>query len=133
MLICCWFIKNVLLLCLKLGEWRGLMNNTFTYKVQPISFPENGKEEWRKLFKPCAAQRLFLPVSYDRFLVFHVYFYMAYLYVCSYVCLMFFLNSVKPQLSESFFSQYQCTNLLSPASSFGFYTFGYPKWNCKVI
>ncbi|XP_054289330.1 glucoside xylosyltransferase 1-like isoform X1 [Macrosteles quadrilineatus] len=45
----------------KLDEWRTLVNKTYTYEIHHVAFPENGKEEWRKLFKPCAAQRLFLP------------------------------------------------------------------------
>uniref|UniRef100_A0A1B6HKJ2 UDP-D-xylose:beta-D-glucoside alpha-1,3-D-xylosyltransferase n=1 Tax=Homalodisca liturata TaxID=320908 RepID=A0A1B6HKJ2_9HEMI len=45
----------------KLSEWRSIVNNSFDYQIKPVAFPENGKEEWRKLFKPCAAQRLFLP------------------------------------------------------------------------
>lgn len=32
------------------------------YKVLPITFPlQENADEWRKLFKPCASQRLFLP------------------------------------------------------------------------
>ncbi|XP_019871716.1 glucoside xylosyltransferase 1 [Aethina tumida] len=45
----------------KLGEWRSFTNNAFKYKVLPLTFPEKDAHEWRKLFKPCAAQRLFLP------------------------------------------------------------------------
>ncbi|XP_069620857.1 glucoside xylosyltransferase 1 isoform X3 [Ranitomeya imitator] len=33
----------------------------FKYTVYPISFPSENAAEWRKLFKPCASQRLFLP------------------------------------------------------------------------
>lgn len=44
----------------KLSEWRGLMNNSFSFEVHPVHFPEN-EDQWRHLFKPCAAQRLFLP------------------------------------------------------------------------
>lgn len=35
--------------------------------LRPITFPEDKAEEWKKLFKPCASQRLFLPVSYHIF------------------------------------------------------------------
>lgn len=46
----------------KLNEWRTSTNHSFTYKVLPITFPLQGNtDEWRKLFKPCASQRLFLP------------------------------------------------------------------------
>ena len=31
--------------------------------LRPITFPSDKAEEWKKLFKPCASQRLFLPVS----------------------------------------------------------------------
>ncbi|PSN32440.1 Glucoside xylosyltransferase 1 [Blattella germanica] len=46
----------------KLNEWKTSMNNSFTYEVRPITFPfQENIDEWRKLFKPCASQRLFLP------------------------------------------------------------------------
>ncbi|XP_072308000.1 glucoside xylosyltransferase 2 isoform X2 [Eucyclogobius newberryi] len=34
----------------------------FHYIIYPITFSVGDAEEWKKLFKPCAAQRLFLPV-----------------------------------------------------------------------
>ncbi|KAM5169957.1 glucoside xylosyltransferase 1 isoform 1-T1 [Mantella aurantiaca] len=34
----------------------------FKYTLYPISFPPENAAEWRKLFKPCASQRLFLPL-----------------------------------------------------------------------
>lgn len=35
----------------------------FSFNLRQIEFPrdENSEESWKKLFKPCAAQRLFLP------------------------------------------------------------------------
>ncbi|KAK9881749.1 hypothetical protein WA026_017270 [Henosepilachna vigintioctopunctata] len=45
----------------KLEEWKILTKDTFSYKVLPVNFPVNEAEEWKKLFKLCAAQRLFLP------------------------------------------------------------------------
>lgn len=39
------------------------MHNTFTFKVLPLMFPMANAHEWKRLFKPCAAQRLFLPVN----------------------------------------------------------------------
>ncbi|GFG37561.1 hypothetical protein Cfor_09602 [Coptotermes formosanus] len=46
----------------KLNEWKISTNHSFTYDVLPITFPlEGNTDEWRKLFKPCASQRLFLP------------------------------------------------------------------------
>lgn len=47
----------------KLAEWKLLSNKTFDFVVKPITFPEGSDAAmWKKLFKPCAAQRLFLPV-----------------------------------------------------------------------
>ncbi|KAK7866870.1 hypothetical protein R5R35_006035 [Gryllus longicercus] len=47
----------------KLNEWRTITNQSFSYEVYPVTFPpEENAEEWRALFKPCASQRLFLPV-----------------------------------------------------------------------
>ncbi|KAL7986188.1 hypothetical protein Chor_011354 [Crotalus horridus] len=45
----------------KLEEWPNSFSKKFEYSVYPISFSVGNAEEWRKLFKPCAAQRLFLP------------------------------------------------------------------------
>ncbi|XP_046396531.1 glucoside xylosyltransferase 1 [Ischnura elegans] len=46
----------------KLKEWTYILPDRFVFEVHPINFPLQGNtEEWRKLFKPCAAQRLFLP------------------------------------------------------------------------
>ncbi|XP_029141651.1 glucoside xylosyltransferase 2 [Protobothrops mucrosquamatus] len=46
----------------KLEEWPNSFSKKFEYNVYPISFSVGNAEEWRKLFKPCAAQRLFLPL-----------------------------------------------------------------------
>lgn len=46
----------------QLSEWQSLLKDKFTFKVMPLIFPTDNALEWRKLFKPCAAQRLFLPV-----------------------------------------------------------------------
>ncbi|KAK0094756.1 hypothetical protein PV326_010080 [Microctonus aethiopoides] len=46
----------------KLSDWKVKVNKTFTYTVRPIKFPvKTDVFMWKKLFKPCAAQRLFLP------------------------------------------------------------------------
>ncbi|XP_008548664.1 glucoside xylosyltransferase 1 [Microplitis demolitor] len=46
----------------KLSEWKYLTNNSFTFVLRPIQFPNNSDVSmWKRLFKPCAAQRLFLP------------------------------------------------------------------------
>lgn len=34
----------------------------FMYTLYPITFPSENAAEWKKLFKPCASQRLFLPL-----------------------------------------------------------------------
>lgn len=47
----------------KLDEWKTLTEDAFSYKVMSLVFPVDNPAEWRKLFKPCASQRLFLPVS----------------------------------------------------------------------
>lgn len=47
----------------KLDDWANIMKNQFTFQVLPLIFPNENGAEWRNLFKPCAAQRLFLPVS----------------------------------------------------------------------
>ncbi|XP_023246784.1 glucoside xylosyltransferase 1 [Copidosoma floridanum] len=46
----------------KLTEWKHIVNKTFNFVVRPVTFPDIADVTmWRKLFKPCAAQRLFLP------------------------------------------------------------------------
>lgn len=47
----------------KLEDWLGLIGNVFKYDLLPLTFPKKNEKEWKNLFKPCAAQRLFLPVS----------------------------------------------------------------------
>lgn len=47
----------------KLDDWTNLATTKFTYEILPLTFPKENEAEWRNLFKPCAAQRLFLPVS----------------------------------------------------------------------
>lgn len=39
------------------------INNSFTFQLYNLSFPQSKEKEWRELFRPCASQRLFLPVS----------------------------------------------------------------------
>ncbi|XP_063071343.1 glucoside xylosyltransferase 2 [Engraulis encrasicolus] len=45
-----------------LSEWPRQLSAKFHYSIYPISFSVGNADEWKKLFKPCAAQRLFLPV-----------------------------------------------------------------------
>ncbi|KAM3925594.1 glucoside xylosyltransferase 1 isoform 3-T3 [Leptodactylus fuscus] len=44
----------------RLNSWR--FSEKFEYTLYPITFPSDNAAEWRKLFKPCASQRLFLPL-----------------------------------------------------------------------
>ncbi|XP_073500867.1 glucoside xylosyltransferase 2 [Phyllobates terribilis] len=46
----------------KLLEWPQQLSRKFDYKIYPITFSVGNAQEWKKLFKPCAAQRLFLPM-----------------------------------------------------------------------
>uniref|UniRef100_A0A8C8SG85 UDP-D-xylose:beta-D-glucoside alpha-1,3-D-xylosyltransferase n=1 Tax=Pelusios castaneus TaxID=367368 RepID=A0A8C8SG85_9SAUR len=46
----------------KLQEWPPSYTKKFEYNIYPITFSVGNAPEWKKLFKPCAAQRLFLPV-----------------------------------------------------------------------
>ncbi|XP_032361587.1 glucoside xylosyltransferase 1 [Etheostoma spectabile] len=45
-----------------LESWPGFIHSRFKYTVYSISFPSENAAEWKKLFKPCASQRLFLPL-----------------------------------------------------------------------
>lgn len=53
-------------LCSQLDQWPRFISARFQYTVYPITFSVGNAEEWKKLFKPCAAQRLFLPVRLQR-------------------------------------------------------------------
>ncbi|XP_042577908.1 glucoside xylosyltransferase 1 isoform X1 [Cyprinus carpio] len=45
-----------------LDSWPAFIRAKFSYVIHPISFPHEKHEEWSQLFKPCASQRLFLPM-----------------------------------------------------------------------
>uniref|UniRef100_A0AAZ3RTX5 Glucoside xylosyltransferase 1 n=1 Tax=Oncorhynchus tshawytscha TaxID=74940 RepID=A0AAZ3RTX5_ONCTS len=45
-----------------LESWPGSFRSRFNYTLYPITFPRENAGEWKKLFKPCASQRLFLPL-----------------------------------------------------------------------
>lgn len=47
----------------KLGDWQNITKHKFKFRIQLLTFPEENEREWKELFKPCAAQRLFLPVN----------------------------------------------------------------------
>ncbi|KAM7402593.1 hypothetical protein PAMP_017817 [Pampus punctatissimus] len=46
----------------RLKQWPRSVSAKFQYSIYPITFSVGNADEWKKLFKPCAAQRLFLPV-----------------------------------------------------------------------
>ncbi|XP_051836833.1 glucoside xylosyltransferase 2 [Antechinus flavipes] len=46
----------------KLRQWPSSYTKKFEHSIYPITFSVGNAQEWKKLFKPCAAQRLFLPV-----------------------------------------------------------------------
>lgn len=45
----------------KLSDWQESVPNKFSFEILSLRFPEKNANEWKNLFKPCAAQRLFLP------------------------------------------------------------------------
>uniref|UniRef100_H2ZK09 UDP-D-xylose:beta-D-glucoside alpha-1,3-D-xylosyltransferase n=1 Tax=Ciona savignyi TaxID=51511 RepID=H2ZK09_CIOSA len=46
----------------RIKKWPSYFRRQFTYTIYNITYPEDGQQEnWRRLFKPCASQRLFLP------------------------------------------------------------------------
>uniref|UniRef100_A0A3B3DCG8 Glucoside xylosyltransferase 1 n=1 Tax=Oryzias melastigma TaxID=30732 RepID=A0A3B3DCG8_ORYME len=46
----------------RLKAWPREVQTKFTFTIYPITFPKENANEWKKLFKPCASQRLFLPL-----------------------------------------------------------------------
>lgn len=65
-----WILFELILLCfwnaaclVQLESWPQRFRSRFNYSVYPITFPSDNAREWKRLFKPCASQRLFLPVS----------------------------------------------------------------------
>lgn len=46
----------------QLRQWPDSYTKKFEHRIYPITFSVGNSQEWKKLFKPCAAQRLFLPV-----------------------------------------------------------------------
>lgn len=51
-----------------IDKWPCTSDGQVDYNIYPLEFP-SGKSsgEWKRLFKPCASQRLFLPVSFLTF------------------------------------------------------------------
>ena len=54
-----------LIFLIKLDSWPRAVQTKFNFTIYPITFPEENAKEWKKLFKPCASQRLFLPVGVE--------------------------------------------------------------------
>ncbi|KAM9854669.1 glucoside xylosyltransferase 1 [Aulostomus maculatus] len=46
----------------ELDSWPMAVQPKFNFTIYPITFPGDNEKEWKKLFKPCASQRLFLPL-----------------------------------------------------------------------
>ncbi|XP_029290400.1 glucoside xylosyltransferase 1 isoform X1 [Cottoperca gobio] len=45
-----------------LESWPRTARTKFNFTIYPITFPKENAKVWKKLFKPCASQRLFLPL-----------------------------------------------------------------------
>ncbi|XP_075998669.1 glucoside xylosyltransferase 1-like isoform X2 [Genypterus blacodes] len=45
-----------------LDSWHKVAQTRFNFTTYSITFPKENAKEWKKLFKPCASQRLFLPL-----------------------------------------------------------------------
>ncbi|XP_069759206.1 glucoside xylosyltransferase 1-like isoform X2 [Narcine bancroftii] len=45
-----------------LENWKKEFHQKFNHTIYPITFPADTAALWKKLFKPCASQRLFLPL-----------------------------------------------------------------------
>uniref|UniRef100_A0A3P8N7F9 Glucoside xylosyltransferase 1 n=1 Tax=Astatotilapia calliptera TaxID=8154 RepID=A0A3P8N7F9_ASTCA len=50
-----------------LESWPRRVRARFNSSIYPITFPKENAREWKKLFKPCASQRLFLPLILKEF------------------------------------------------------------------
>lgn len=57
------FILVINAISLQLEDWIEITKSMFSFEILPLTFPVKNAAEWKNLFKPCAAQRLFLPVS----------------------------------------------------------------------
>lgn len=45
-----------------LKQWQTMVDFKFSYELHTPWFPDTKRMKWSKLFRPCATQRLFLPV-----------------------------------------------------------------------
>ena len=46
-----------------LKQWLTVQSGQVMFKLYSLQFPGENSAEWKRLFKPCASQRLFLLVS----------------------------------------------------------------------
>lgn len=47
----------------RINAWPIHFRKNLLYTLYPITYPDDGNQKnWKKLFKPCASQRLFLPL-----------------------------------------------------------------------
>uniref|UniRef100_UPI00358E2E26 glucoside xylosyltransferase 1-like n=1 Tax=Myxine glutinosa TaxID=7769 RepID=UPI00358E2E26 len=46
----------------ELAAWPAAFKKSFSFTMYAISFPQSHTANWKQLFKPCASQRLFLPL-----------------------------------------------------------------------
>jgi len=49
--------------CVQLSSWPEAAASQMTFTLYPIQFPDHSAKTWRELFKLCASQRIFIPVS----------------------------------------------------------------------
>lgn len=68
------FVDNNALVAInnQVSKWPLMILHKMKLELHPIMFPSDMEEEWKKLFKPCASQRLFLPVSGFYILTIHL-------------------------------------------------------------
>lgn len=45
----------------ELSSWKRVKDGKLGFSIYPITYPHGNANEWIKLFRPCATQRLFLP------------------------------------------------------------------------
>ena len=59
-------LLSILFDFLQLKSWPIAYQRKVSFDIRPIQFPPGeDPQKWKKVFKMCATQRLFLPVSSD--------------------------------------------------------------------
>lgn len=51
------------------NQWHTVQSGKVMFKIYSLHFPGEKFDEWKRLFKPCASQRLFLVVSTKLFIM----------------------------------------------------------------